>query len=1007
MAIFSIEPKTSKITGNVVIDIVGNNFSTTPFYLQPTTTSVINTSTTQSVIEDTSSGLLLKVPEVLNQRASFKINRTFPEAFKIKVNYGFLAQSMPIIKNNILIGLELQDTSNTSKKIRYYITFNQTSGYQVVLEERLGTSILYRREEFINPSVITEIGLDVCGKYIHGIIKNELDYIYFLKSNSVSISEYNLEIFTETPTAGVPMNSEILIKNIRAENSVSFIGYPTEIINFEDTKIKFKTKEGEISLGDLIVAQADLTIQKKTNELKYVIGGGVSNFKKQFDSVQAIYSEYVNPSRENLFKNQEGFVWDENYILLEQSKNKELSVPSLWDPTTGNLPRDFFQSGVGWRDGLKIEKIEKFISEDVEKWHAKIKHGTYFIYNVPYYLFSDQSVIEYVDDGKTEDGRSKYNLLFRPKIGVPVSVYSMTEDKETKSIVQKNRLLKKGSFTGKVVNGVELNTSDPANIDSSKDEFIVKINNNNDVKNWVIPVPQNGSTGMYKFTLPKIPLQEFSIIFSRKDIFKTEKIKARKYGEESYGLFLFGEGIENFGDYSVDYQTGEVEVKVEYLYKDYGVVSFVFDYPAIVEFNKDITKDKGSQISNPTFSDLKTLDEIGTSDGKASQQFRLSDFPIIDRSSYNIIDNSNFKLFVYDQYDNYFDSTWIRVSNLETCGPNDKCYELDYSIGLVKFGDGINGKIPGKYLKILAGYKPTMQIQFEPESSNDYWIAKTTDLNLTKQNLSSGFLYLNRKKLIPSEIIAEFASRKINVFETTEISATLYAQGGEVISGMPISFELINGGGKFTDQELITNPNGYVSTIYTPSPRLEDMGIRVDLFEPGPNSATKGSNITSNYGSKDGIPFRSLKTNEIINGNLNEILIFKILDDGDGFLPYNNQTRKGGRLVLVYKENPSPEPVRGEYLAGSIIGFADQLPQPFDPYAPNYEPNLRGFFVVAKKTVQGRAFVELEGNRVYSNIVDLTVEYTNIQMGTWTLPIPPLSYESSQINTATYIDINV
>ena len=436
-------------------------------------------------------------------------------------------------------------------------------------------------------------------------------------------------------------------------------------------------------------------------------------------------------------------------------------------------------------------------------------------------------------------------------------------------------------------------------------------------------------------------------------------------------------------------------------------MSFVFDYPAVIEFNKDITKDKGSQILNPTFLDLKTLDELGTSTGKPTQYFRLSDFPIIDKSSYNILDNNNFKLFVYDQYDNYFDSTWTRVLDLSTCGANDKCYELDYSIGLIKFGNGINGKIPGKYLKILAGYKPTMQIQFEPESSNDHWIAKSTDLNLTKQNLPSGFLYLNRKKLIPSDILAEFSSRKITVFETTEISATVYAQDGEVISGVPVSFELVSGGGKFSDQELITNPNGYVSTIYTPSPRLEDMGIRVDLFEAGPNPTTKGENITSNYGSKDGISFRSLKTNEIINGDLEEILIFKILDDGDGFLPYNNQTRKGGRLVLLYKENPIAEPVRGEYLAGSIIGFEDQLPQPFDPYAPNYEPNLRGFYIVAKKTVQARAFVQLDENRIYSNIVDLIVEYTGIQMGVWTLPTPPLTYESSQINTATYIDINV
>lgn len=1007
MAIFNIEPKTSKVTGGVIIDITGNNFVQTPFELYPLTSNVTDTSTTQSSISDLTNGLSLKVPEQTNQRASFKINQVFPEAFRIKVAYEAAAQSFPVTNNTNLIGIELQDTSNPSRKVRYFITYNQTSGYQIALEEKLGTSIIYRYEEFIDPTEISEIGLDVCGKYVHGVIKNANDDIYFLKSNALAISEYNVEIFSETPTSGVPMNSEVIVKSIKAVNSVSFIGYPTEIISFTPTKIRFKTKDGEISLGDLIVAQADLTIQKKASEVKYVMGNGVSNFRKQFDAVQAIYSEYVNPSREQLFKNQEGFQWDENYILSEESKNKELAVPSLWDPTTGNIPKEFFQSGVGPKNALQVKSIEKFTSEDVEKWYAKVNHGTYFIHNVPYYLFSDQSIIEYLDESKTEDGRSKHNLLFRPKIGVPVSIYSMTEDKDTKVTLQKNRLVKKGSFTGKVVNGVELDTLNPENIDPSKDEFIVNINNNNEIVNWIIPVPTNPSSGSYKFMLPKIPLKEFAPIFSRKDIFKTQKIKANKYGEAPYDSFLYGEGVEDFGDYAIDYQTGEVEVRLEYVYKDFGVISFIFDYPAVVEFNKDFTKDKGSQIVNPTFSDLGTLDFIGVSNGRTGQEFRLSDFPIVDHSSYNLADNSNFKLFVYDEYDNFFDLEWVRVLDLSTCGPTDKCYELNYASGLVKFGNNIHGKIPGKYLRILAGYKPTMQIQFEPESSNDYWIAKTTDLNLTKQNLSSGFLYLNRKRLVPSQIVAEFASKKITVFETTDISATVYTQDGEIIPGVKVSFEIINGGGKFRDQELMTNPNGYVSTIYTPSSRLEDMGIRVDLFQAGADADNKGLPLPKAYGSKNGVPFLSLKTNEPINGELDDILIFKILDDGDDFLPYNNQTRKGGRLVLLYNELPTPAPVRGEYLAGSIIGFSGQLPQPFDPYAPNYEPDLRGFYVVAKKTVQARAFVELEETRVYSNIVNLICEYSTVQKGTWTLPTPPLSYESSQINTATYIDINV
>lgn len=1007
MAIFNIEPKTSKVTGGVTIDVTGTNFVKTPFELAPLTTNVINTSTTQAALTDTVNGLVLSVSENTAQRASFEIDQDFPRAFNLCLDFNFLAQSIPLIHKSVLIGLELKDLSNPSKKIRYYISYDQFQGYQIVLEEKLGTSILYRKEEFIDPNAINKIGLEACGKYIHGFLNISGHKIYFLKTNELTSTDYRVEVFSESPSNGVAMNSQVIVSHLKAMDSTSFAGYPAEIINFTDTKVRFKTVAGEISMGDLIVASADLSYQINTDAVKYVYGAGIANVRKQFDTVQAIYSQYVTPSREELFNNQEGFQWDENYILSENSKNKELSVPSLWDPTTGNVPKDFFQSGVGTHSALSVVGIEKVIANDTEAWFPKINHGTYFIHNVPYYLFSDQSIIEYLNEFKTIDNRSKHNLLFRPKIGIPVSVYSMTEEVETKTTVQKRRLTKKGSFTGKVINGTELDTVNTENIDLTKEEFIVKVNSNNEIINWIIPIGDTLTTGIYKFYLPKVPLNEFNVIFSRKDIFQTEKTKANRYGDSIYSGFIYGEGVENFGDYSIDYQTGEVEVNLQYLYTELGVVSFVFDYPAVIEFNKDFTKDCGSYITDPTFSDLAILDNIGSSSGRSGQKFRLTDFPIIDRSSQAILDTHNFKLFVYDEFDNSFDKDWTRIKNLEECGPNDKCYELDYSTGIVKFGNNIHGKIPGKYLRILAGYKPTLQIQFEPETSNDYWIAKTTDLNLTKQNLSSGFLFLNRKNLVPSQISAEFSSSHITVFETTDLSATAYTQDGEIIPNMPINFEILNGGGSLRDEKLITNPNGYVSTIYTPSSRLEDQSIRIDLFTPGNDATTPGFQITQAYGSKGGVPFLSLKSNEPIQGDLADMIVFKILDDGDEFLPYNNLTRKGGRYVLLYNELPTPTPVRGNFLAGSIMGFLEQLPQPFDQYAPNYEPNLRGFYIVGKKIIQARAYVDLEDNRVYSNIVSVTCEYSPIQKGVWTLPTPPLDYESSQINTATYIDINV
>ena len=41
---------------------------------------------------------------------------------------------------------------------------------------------------------------------------------------------------------------------------------------------------------------------------------------------------------------------------------------------------------------------------------------------------------------------------------------------------------------------------------------------------------------------------------------------------------------------------------------------------------------------------------------------------------------------------------WQRVESLASCGPEDRCYELDCTTGRITFGDGVNGRhIPLKY----------------------------------------------------------------------------------------------------------------------------------------------------------------------------------------------------------------------------------------------------------------------------------------------------------------------
>ena len=1003
MALDSIQPKTSKITGGVIFDIFGSGFN------EPQTETLIgsgnstDTSSSGGVVDYLSpDGAMLSLPATINERASILLSEIFNESFDLELFFSKTIRSFPLVHDAKSLGFELIDQGNILNKVRIFLEYKNQYGYQLVVETWNGVTLVERDERAFDPHDIDTFRVKACGKYIHGFVKTQGQYLNFGKSAELTGTSYTVSLFTESPQTGTTVESEIQVDKVLMHRLASFAGYPMNENSWLDEHINATTTAGELSTGDIIVSTAAGTNYKLVDEVVYSKGVGAAFITRKFDTVQAITNEFVDPSREKLFSSNSGFKWDEGFLLSESNKNNNLFVPSLWDPTTGNIPRSFFQSGTGPFDALEFKGIKRVIAEEKELWHAQINHGTYYVANVPYYLFSDESIIQNLGELLTEDGRSYQPLLYRPKIGIPIIASSLGEDSVTGRIIERSRLQKRGKFSGKVLNGTELDTSDPENIDENKEQFIVVYNENNEVKNWRVPI-SSPVAGLYKFQLPKVPLKEFSIIFSRKDIFKEEKTIAQKYGEAQYSTFQYGEGVTNVGDYAVDFNTGEVEVIIDWSYTDMGFVSFVWDYPAVVEFNKDYTEDKGSNITSPTFSDLKSFDDLGASNGEPGQKFRLFDFPIIDTSSFALVDSVSFRLYLYDEFDNSFDGSWQRVKDVSQYGATDKVYQITSSDGLVKFGDGANGAIPGKYLKVLAGYKPTLKIQFEPRSSNDYWSGKAVDLNLTKQNLNSGFLYISRKDLVPATIDLEFANGNINVFETTELNAVVFNEDDEVVPGAIVNFEILSGSGTLQEDSFFSDADGRASTVYTPSPKLEDVGVKVDLYEAGVDENTLGAAISSAYQDKNGIPFRTLRANELIQGDINEIYLFRILDDGDDFLPYNRETRRGGRLV-VYHDNV--EPIKGTLITGNTIEFDQQLPQSFDEFSPNYEPDLRGFYIIGKKTIQARAFIEVEEIKVYSDIVSLTVEYSPLQRGVWTLPTPPIDFESSQIDTATYISID-
>lgn len=1011
--ISSIEPKTSRISGGVYFDLFGEDFFSPGYDFIINDLIYNNQSYGGGTVTDTSSGAEFFIPNTVNASARIKLDKVFGSAYDLQIDFERMIKSFPAIDKARVFEVEAQNRNNLSQVVKFGLEYLDQSGHSAIIEYWESSSLIHRESISINPNKIQSFRFVMAGRYAHGYLEMEDgSSVHVGKTSEIEFPGSNILLGLKAPTNGYSREFNLKITNVKLRPLVSLAGYPAKIISFEDEHIYGQTSPADITIGDVIFSREDGITFILTNEFRYVVGAGVAKLVKSFDTIQAVYGEATDPLRENLFSQSQSLQWDKDYFLSSYDRNDNLYVPSLWDPTTGNVPKTFFQSGIGMGSALEFRKIKKYISQDTESWYAHLKHGTYFINNLPYYLFSDESVVTYLKEEKTEDGRSILKLDYLPKKGIPIVASSLTEDIATKKVIDRFRLTKKGRFTGKVQNGIELDAmTDPSLIDDTQTEFIVRYNSNNRKENWRIETSSSekmeDGNFLYIIQLPETPLENFPLRFSRRDIFFEEKIIANRYDTSEYNTFKYGEGIQNPGEFAIDYQNSQIQVITDREYLDFGVLSYEFDYPAVIEFNNNYVEDRGSWIENPTYSDLRILDDLGVVSGDLSQTKRLSSFPIIDNSTSLGLDQDNFKLFIYNEYDNSFDLEWIRVKDLMKCGPEDKVYELYPESGFIKFGNNINGKAPQKHLKVLAGYKETLKVQFEPESSNDEWIAKNLDLNLGKSSLNSGFLYLSRKKLIPAILQIEFGNKDVLSYETTDLKASVYTQERDAVPGVEINFEIIQGGGSILDTAMVTDPNGEIRTIFTPSSRIEDMGIKIDLFEPGTVTDIPGAQAVNVYQTEGGIPYKVLNSLEPVEGELDKMYLFKILDDNDPFLPYDNITRKGGRFVALYQDTlEGRELVKPRYLAGNALGFDVQLPQPYNQFDANYEPDLRGFYVVGKKTIAVRAYVDVDDIRIYSDIITLRVEYSDLQTGEWTLPIPPTVYRSSQIDTASYIDLD-
>jgi hypothetical protein len=161
------------------------------------------------------------------------------------------------------------------------------------------------------------------------------------------------------------------------------------------------------------------------------------------------------------------------------------TLPRLSDPSTqGVLESEYFQSGVGSvkLGDLYVKKVKEFDSRSLRSWFPIIRPGHYFRLGTPYYYYSDDSKIQYIDSDDDRDNRNYIELDATPNFDTPILAANFFRNSFTKIVTYHTKIEQKYKFTGTYVGGEEQETVSELgkitwdNIDTTKREFIVDHN---------------------------------------------------------------------------------------------------------------------------------------------------------------------------------------------------------------------------------------------------------------------------------------------------------------------------------------------------------------------------------------------------------------------------------------------------------------------------------------------------------------------------------------------------
>lgn len=158
------------------------------------------------------------------------------------------------------------------------------------------------------------------------------------------------------------------------------------------------------------------------------------------------------------------------------------TMPRLADASTqGVSESEYFLSGVGNVDSgdLYMNKIKEMFIDNDRLWIPEIRNGHYFRYKTKFFLYSDNSRVQYLSATNNRDNRNYIKLDVEPDMSSPIMAASFKRNPKTNTPAYQTYIQQGADFTGIYVNGEEQETVTDVgkivwdNVDITKREFIV------------------------------------------------------------------------------------------------------------------------------------------------------------------------------------------------------------------------------------------------------------------------------------------------------------------------------------------------------------------------------------------------------------------------------------------------------------------------------------------------------------------------------------------------------